>query len=150
MICILSAGFYTLPMRTRLPFRYGIVTLREIEHCCESLPRLLLSFGASLVERALIDAYCRAKGETFAQAVRSNSLGIRLDAFHPDLYGREPRELLPTRPLRRITARHAVGLIDPLTDPSAASPPTAEGSVELQDDNPPRTLEAYTPMTMRG
>jgi hypothetical protein len=223
MIRVLSATMHTLPMRTRLPFRYGIVTLREIEHCfvrvlavvdgveatgiaadglapkwftknpdttiehdvaemkqviaaacaqaerigraetvfefwqrlyaasvqpsqssepCEGLPRLLLSFGASLVERALIDAFCRAKGETFAQAVRNNALGIRLDAIHPELSGREPRELLPTRPLRRIAARHTVGLIDPLTDSSAASPPTAGESVELSDDGLPQSLEA--------
>lgn len=223
MIRVLSATTHTLPMRTRLPFRYGIVTLREIEHCfvrvlavvdgvevtgmaadglapkwftkipdttiahdvaemkqviaaacaraesigqaetvfdfwqalyaqqvqpsqgseaCEDLPRLLLSFGASLVERALIDAFCRAKSETFAQAARSNTLGIRLDAIHPALSGREPRELLPTRPLRRIAARHTVGLIDPLTDSSAASPPTAGESVELPDDGLPQSLEA--------
>jgi hypothetical protein len=212
MIRVLSATFITLPMRTRLPFRYGIVTLREIEHCvvqvraridgvesvglaadglapkwftknpatsiaddvaemkrvivttCEiaqtlveaesvfefwqglyaeahiaqaELPGLLVAFGVSLIERALIDAFCRAKAETFAQAVHSNLLGIRLDAIHAELQGREPRDLLPLTPLRSIAARHTVGLIDPLA-PFSSSSPDEEGGVA---DSLPVTLE---------
>ncbi len=218
MIRILSAAFYTMPMRTRLPFRYGIVTLREIEHCfvrvlalvdgvevtgiaadglapkwftknpdtsiehdvaemkqviasaCAiaehlgeaatvfdlwrrmyaeqtqpsrglPLPGLLLSFGVSLVERALIDAFCRARGETFAQAVRSNSLGIQLGAVHLELNGCEPHALLPKQPLPRIVARHTVGLIDPLA-PSPSFPQDEEGVEYAVDDGLPRSLEA--------
>jgi len=79
-------------------------------------PPLLWGLGPALVERALIDAFCRATGETFADALRSNRLGIRLDAIHPELAGLNPADLLPERPLERVIVRHTVGLIDPLTD----------------------------------
>lgn len=77
---------------------------------------LLGSFGVSLVERAVIDAYCRAKGASFSEALRRNAFGIRLDQLHPELGGREPGELLPAEPLNRLTARHTIGLSDWLTE----------------------------------
>lgn len=83
-------------------------------------PPLLWGFGVSLVERALIDAFCRAKGIPFADALRANRLGIQLEAIHPELAGLAPGELLPSAPLQRITVRHTVGLIDPLTDDEIA------------------------------
>lgn len=83
-------------------------------------PPLLWGFGVSLVERALIDAFCRAKATPFADALRANRLGIRLDAIHPELAGLAPGELLPARPLQRVYVRHTVGLIDPLTDDEIA------------------------------
>jgi hypothetical protein len=75
---------------------------------------LLAAFGVSLVERAVIDAFCRAKEIPFAAAVRRNELGIQLGRVHSGLAGREPRELLPPRPLTRLMLRHTVGLADPL------------------------------------
>jgi len=82
----------------------------------EGYPPLLSSFGASLVERAVLEACCRAAGCSFAEAVRSNSLGIDLGRLHPELAGLSPGELLPTEPRRTIYARHTVGLQDPLTE----------------------------------
>jgi L-alanine-DL-glutamate epimerase-like enolase superfamily enzyme len=79
-------------------------------------PPLLAGFGASLVERAMLDAFCRATGQPFADAVRANTLGIRLGDIHPELAGSQPADLLPPRPLSSIIARHTVGLTDPLTD----------------------------------
>ncbi len=79
-------------------------------------PPLLSQFGATLVERALIEAFCRAKGESFAAAIRSNSLGVRLDYFDSRLSGRTPHELLPASPRQTIIARHTVGMADPLED----------------------------------
>ena len=79
-------------------------------------PPLLWAFGVSLVERAIIDGVCRAMGTTFAQAVRANNLGIRLDGLRPELAGQTPADLLPAEPLDHIVVRHTVGLIDPLTD----------------------------------
>src|SRR5262245_32951889 len=37
----------------------------------KGLPCLLSQFGATLVERALVEAYCRAVGESFGQCVRA-------------------------------------------------------------------------------
>jgi hypothetical protein len=90
----------------------------------EKVPPLLSNFGVTLVERAIIDAFCRATGQTFAAAVRGNALRF---PFIP--------ENLPAEPLRRLTVRHTVGLSDPLID--AEIPP-----VEKLDDSLPQSLEA--------
>jgi hypothetical protein len=208
MIRVLSATAHYAPMRLRLPFRYGIVTLREIEHCfvrvralidgvaCDGiaadglapkwftknpvstieqdvaelkqvvasacalamasdaaasvfafwrrlydtaraqlamLPPLLRAFGPSLIERALIDAFCRVKGQTFARAVRDNTLGIALDDIHPELAGCAPGDLLPPQPLRQIVVRHTVGLLDPLRAADVTDDPADGLPVALDD-----------------
>jgi hypothetical protein len=68
------------------------------------MPPLLLNFGVSLVERAAIDAFCRARGATFADALRSGALGM------------DGGDAIPPAPLRSIIVRHTVGLSDPLSD----------------------------------
>lgn len=98
-------------------------------------PPLLWAFGVSLVERALIDAFCRANEISFALAVRTNRLGIRLEDIHPELEGAAPADLLLAQPLSQISARHTVGLSDPLRD--AEIPPS-----ERVDDGLPQSLEA--------
>jgi len=80
------------------------------------IPPLLAHFGTSLIERAVIDAVCRAWGITFSQAIRENRLGIALGDLHPELEHAAPSQLLPERPLRSVVARHTVGLTDPLAD----------------------------------
>jgi hypothetical protein len=97
-------------------------------------PPLLASFGVSLVERAVIDAFCRAQGTPFARAVRDNSLGIRLAEIHHELDGLTPGDLLPPVAARAITVRHTVGLADPLTDGEA---------LERPEDGLPLSLEAF-------
>jgi L-alanine-DL-glutamate epimerase-like enolase superfamily enzyme len=88
---------------------------------------LLAGFGVSLVERAAIDAFCRAKDVPFAEAVRTNRLGIRLGDLRPELAGHDARGLLPQRPLARISVRHTVGLGDSLTAGDGAGVPPADG-----------------------
>lgn len=92
---------------------------------------LLASFGVSLVERAVIDAFCRARNVSFGEAVRTNTLGVRLGDLHPELAGHEAREFLPTRPLTSMSVRHTVGLSDRLA-----------GSEGGAADDLPATLEA--------
>jgi L-alanine-DL-glutamate epimerase-like enolase superfamily enzyme len=101
----------------------------------EGHPPLLAGFGASLVERALLDAFCRATGVPFAEALRRNTPGLRLGEMHAELGDHSPAELLPARPLRTIIARHTVGLADHLTE--ADIPPA-----ERLDDGLPQSLEA--------
>ncbi len=98
-------------------------------------PPLLWNFGVSLVERAIIDAFCRAKAIPFATAVRSNMLGIRLGDLYQELAGLSPAELLPQKPLRSLIARHTVGLADPLTDDEIPAD-------ERLDDGLPQSLAA--------
>lgn len=78
-------------------------------------PPLLWAFGVSLVERALIDAFCRVSGVSFGASVRSNLFGIQLGALSEELTGVRPADCLPEQPLRTIAVRHTVGLADPLT-----------------------------------
>ena len=99
------------------------------------LPPLLWHFGVSLVERAAIDAACRAMGSSFAEAVRRDRLGLDLGDVRPELEGMRPTDYLPTQPLRRIAVRHTVGLSDPLTDADIAAG-------ERLDDGLPQSLEA--------
>ena len=97
-------------------------------------PPLLWGFGVSLIERAMIDAVCRAGRTTFAQAVRDDRFGIDLPQVHPTLEGLRLADLLPDRPLRSVRIRHTVGMADPLTDD--AIPPAEE-----LDDGLPQSLE---------
>ena len=79
------------------------------------LPALLWAFGVTLIERAVIDAFCRHAGLTFHEAVHGNALGLRVGEIHPELADAQPCDLLPPRPLRQLIVRHTVGLADPLT-----------------------------------
>jgi len=79
-------------------------------------PPLLSHFGTSLVERAVIEAFARCSGQPFAQLVRENRLGIRLDEYDRRMAGVDPRELLPAEPRQSVIARHTVGMADPLTE----------------------------------
>jgi hypothetical protein len=99
------------------------------------LPPLLTQFGTSLVERALIEAVCRAAGQPFARVLWANQLGIRLGEIHPALAGLEPADLLPQSPPTRILARHTVGLADPILDADVAP-------ADRLDDGLPQSLAA--------
>jgi hypothetical protein len=97
-------------------------------------PPLLVHFGTSLVERAVIDAFCRAEGTTFARALHGNWFGVDLGSLHRELEGATPAALLPAEPLRTLVSRHTVGLTDPLT--TRAIPPG-----EHVADGLPQSLE---------
>jgi L-alanine-DL-glutamate epimerase-like enolase superfamily enzyme len=77
---------------------------------------LVENFGPALLDRALLDALCRALGISFYQAVRTNAPGI---AF-PDLD--MPRFLAGLQPRHEIAARHTVGLVDPITSADNRNP----------------------------
>ena len=105
-------------------------------------PPLLCGLGVSLVERAMLDAFCRGRGITFSQALRQNQLGLDLRQYFAELLGRPdfpaasqtPADLLPAQPLDSVKARHTVGLIDPLTDTEIAP-------ADRLDDGLPQSLE---------
>lgn len=101
----------------------------------QDLPPLLAQFGVTLVERALIDAWCRRQGTCFAQAVRSNQLGLDLGRIHKSLAGQTPGDLLPAAPPSTVHVRHTVGLSDPLRDDDIAD-------VDRLKDGLPQSLEA--------
>ena len=88
---------------------------------------LVENYGPALVDRALLDALCRALGVSFYRAVQANLVGagsfegMDLGAFFGTL-----------RPRAAVAVRHTVGLVDPIT---------AADQAERVNDGLPETLE---------
>jgi hypothetical protein len=99
-------------------------------------PPLLWGFGVSMVERALVDAYCRNHDTTFGAALRAGEFGVEPGRIYPELDGVSPADLLPETPARELTLRHTVGFTDPLTDDDL-------GPGDRLDDGLPQTLAEY-------
>lgn len=76
---------------------------------------LVACYGPALLDRALLDALCRAQGLSFYAAVQANLPGI--DArLTPDLAGFDLDAFFGTlQPAREIALRHTVGLVDAIT-----------------------------------
>jgi hypothetical protein len=137
LLVIRSAAEYSLdlePAETVFDMWRELYGLQGVWAMDENLPPLLWGFGVSLVERAIIDAYCRATQTTFAGAVHSNNLGINLGELHPQLAGQTPAGFLPWPPSPTLIARHTVGLGDPLTGADISAG-------ERMDDGLPQALE---------
>ncbi len=83
---------------------------------------LVENYGPALIDRALLDALCRALGISFYEAIRKNIAGLELSSTF--LEGLKPRA--------RIAARHTVGLVDPITSLDNRNP---------VNDGLPETLE---------
>jgi hypothetical protein len=112
-------------------------TAQKAWAAAKSYPPLLWNFGVALVERAMLEAFNKHLNITFPQALRENR--IRLDlgqiyreqvdseaTFGADMQ-KQPRNWRRTdtdqmlraffqEPLKKIIARHTVGLADPLTN----------------------------------
>jgi hypothetical protein len=77
---------------------------------------LVANFGPAQIDRAILDAFCRATGCSFYEALRSNLAGIDpalLGQRLADLAGFDmARFLAQLAPADRIAARHTVGLLD--------------------------------------
>jgi len=92
---------------------------------------LLASYGPALVDRAVLDALCRSRGLSFAQALQANLPGLG-DA-RPEFAGFDfDRFLGGLRPSGSIEARHTVGMVDAIT---------AADLAERVGDGLPETLE---------
>lgn len=74
------------------------------------IPPLLAGFGASLMECAAIDAFCRRYGISFHEALRTNAFELWIEG-----------DFLPDRPSRFVTLRHTVGLSDPISNADVAA-----------------------------
>ena len=211
MIAIRRAELFQVPLRARMPFRYGIVTMTDVTHvilhvtfeidgraheglaadhlppkwftkdpnrplveeiaemlmvirtavaiartlkaptpfqfwqqlyeaqgiwgAAHKIPPLLAHFGTSLVERALVDAFCRSIRLPFAAALRENRFGVDLGALHAPLAGTAPCDWLPTKPPEVVFARHTVGLLDPIEEADIAT-------VDRVNDGLPQSLAA--------
>lgn len=92
---------------------------------------LLASYGPALLDRALLDALCRALGVSFYDAVRRNLPGI--GARRPEFAVFDWAPFLASlAPAANIAARHTVGLVDAITAADLKQP---------VNDGLPETLE---------
>ena len=80
----------------------------------EASDRLLRGFGVALVERAIIDATCRASGESFFEALKGDLFGIQPGAVYSELEDWSMAESLGPAPTDRVNLRHTIGLVDVL------------------------------------
>lgn len=78
-------------------------------------PPLLAGFGVSLMERSVMDAFCRRHQITLHQALLSNRLQIDLATVRASLRSVQPRDIIPRSPRNSIAVRHTIGLSDPLS-----------------------------------
>jgi len=75
---------------------------------------LVRSFGVSLMERAVIDATCRAADTSFHNALRADLFGFTPSAMHPELASWDLAASLPNEAADSIEVRHTIGMDDPL------------------------------------
>jgi len=88
----------------------------------KGLNPLVANYGPALIDRAALDALCRALGISFYEAIRTNVAGINAPETKGFLQGLKPTD--------EIAARHTVGLVDPITS-----------SERRVNDGLPETLE---------
>jgi L-alanine-DL-glutamate epimerase-like enolase superfamily enzyme len=114
---------------------FGHFARHHDAHMAEAAARgfnpLLASYGPALVDRALLDALCRAQGVSFYEAMTANLPGI--GAARPEFNGLGIESFLAgLAPADTIAARHTVGLLDAIT---------AGDLARRVDDGLPETLE---------
>ena len=96
---------------------------------------LLAHFGTSLVERAMIDAFCRYHEKPFHELLHANAFGIDWSLCESKLDGVEWVSLLPDAPIESTILRHTVGMVDPLTEAELSD-------ADRIEDGLPQSLEA--------
>jgi hypothetical protein len=75
---------------------------------------LISNYGPALIDRAILDALCRALGFSFSAAIRINVPGVNA-ALTSDLAGFDVDGFLATlKASPAIAARHTIGMLDPI------------------------------------
>ena len=97
----------------------------------DGMTDLTTAFGQAVVDKAVLDALCRALDVSFFDAARRNAIGLGDVPVAADMHGWDWSGWIANlRPLRRIEARHTVGLLDEL------------GAVRFGEDGLPISLRA--------
>ena len=98
-----------------------------------NLNSLVANYGPALIDRAVLDALCRALNRSFHDVIRHNVAGIGPSALCPDMQAFDFNAFLANlQPASTINARHTVGLVDPIT---------AQDQTARVNDGLPETLE---------
>ena len=100
----------------------------------QGMNSLVACYGPALIDRALLDALCRALGVSFFQAIQKNIPGIAAPGWQADLGAFDMDEFLDgLKPRKQIAARHTVGLLDPIAA-SEARRPVGDGLPETLEE----------------
>ena len=114
---------------------FGHFARHHDQHMAQAAARsynpLLASYGPALVDRAMLDALCRARGVSFYSAMNGNLAGIGPGRPEFDGLGID-NFLAAQKPATTIEARHTVGLLDAIT---------AADLTQRVGDGLPETLE---------
>lgn len=110
---------------------------------------LLAHFGVTLVERCVVDAVCRAGGAPFASLLSEGGLGIDVSRIREAPSGESLASVLRGTPLRKVRARHTVGLSDPL-ERSDVTAPIADGLPECLEEDIDRYGLSYFKIKVAG
>jgi hypothetical protein len=82
----------------------------------QGMNSLVACYGPALIDRAVLDALCRALGVSFFQLIQKNIAGIQAPGWQADLSAFDMDAFLEDlKPQKQIAARHTVGLLDPIT-----------------------------------
>ena len=107
----------------------------------QGLNSLVACYGPALLDKALLDALCRALGISFYEAVGRNIVGLSAPGWQADLMAFDMDGFLAgLRPRHALAARHTVGLSDPLTAGEVREPVADGLPVTLE-----QVLERYAP-----
>ena len=81
----------------------------------DDMTELTAAFGQAVIDKAVLDALCRALDVSIFDATHRNLIGLGDAAVAHDMHGWAWSDWLASlRPLRRIEARHTIGLLDEL------------------------------------
>ncbi len=101
--------------RSGSAFGIWLQVYREaLGHAGASGVPLLDGFGVALVERAMIDAVCRAAGRSFKSACEEDFFGFDAGSLLPEAGDLQSKDLVVPRVADRLQVRHTVGGLDPL------------------------------------
>ena len=133
----LASEAYASNSAPRSAFGHAAFHYRALldEGAHHGLNPLTASYGAALVDRAVLDALCRMRDVSIGTALWLNLPGIAAD-LTPDLAHLDFDAFLSSLPaLTTIEARHTVGIVDPLTeeDIDEANAPDDDLPVALTD-----------------
>ena len=97
----------------------------------QGMNSLVACYGPALIDRALLDAACRAAGVSFYRALKTNLPRLSAPGWQADLMAFDMEAFLEDlAPAPRIAARHTVGLMDKIVS-----------SEKRINDGLPETLE---------
>ena len=108
------------------------------------LNSLVANYGPALIDRAILDAVCRACGVSFYAAIQSNLAGLT------EFEGLQlPRFAAGLEPAKQIAARHTVGLVDPIVAADNKAP-VNDGLPETLADVVSRYGQRYFKLKVGG